>query len=73
MKFVRNRSFTLTTGTGKQSKLRRLTIANPQGSVLNLLLLNIYTYDLPVIFGGKFTYADDLATLDYASDWKALE
>ena len=37
MEFVRNRSFTLTTGDSKRSKLRRLQNALPQVSVLDSL------------------------------------
>ena len=44
---VRHRSFTLTTGDSKQSRLRRLN----------------YTYDLPSITSRKFAYGDDLALL----------
>ena len=47
MELVRNRSFTLTTGDSKQSRLRRLKNGVSQGSVLAPLLFNIYTYDLP--------------------------
>ena len=47
MELVRNRSFILTTRDSKQSRLRRLKNGVPQGSVLALLLFNIYTYDLP--------------------------
>ena len=60
MKFVCNRGFTLTTGTGKQSRLQRLKNGVPQGSVLATLLFNIYIYDLPVTVGRKFAYADEL-------------
>ena len=63
MELVRNRSFTLTTGDSKQSRLRRLKNGVPQGSVLAPLLFNIHTYDLPSIISRKFAYADDLALL----------
>ena len=63
MELVRNRSFTLTTGDSKQSRLRRLKNGVPQGSVLAPLLFNIYTYDLPSMIFRKFVYADDLALL----------
>ena len=58
MELVRNRSFTLTTGDSKQSRLRRLKNGVPQGSVLAPLLFNIYTYDLPSMISRKFAYAD---------------
>ena len=73
MEFVRNRSFTLTTGDSKQSRLRRLKNGVPQGSVLSLLLFNIYTYDLPSMISRKFVYADDLALLHSSGNWKDLE
>ena len=73
MELVRNRSFTLTAGDSKQSRLRRLRNGLQQGSVLAPLLFNIYTYDLPSIASQKYAYADDLA-LRYASqDWKVVE
>ena len=59
MELVRNRSFTLTTGDSKQSRLRRLKNGVPQGSVLAPLLFNIYTYYLPSMIFRKFAYADD--------------
>ena len=46
MELVRNRSFTLTTGDCKQSRLKRFQNGLPQGLVLASLLFNIYTYDL---------------------------
>ena len=73
MELVRNRSFTLTTGDSKQSRLRRLKNGVPQGSVLAPLLFNIYTYDLPSMISRKFAYADDLALLHFSGNWKDLE
>ena len=72
MELVRNRSFTLTTGDSKQSRLCRLKNVLPQGSVLAPLLFNIYTYDLPSIIS-KIAYADDLALLHSSGNWKDLE
>ena len=73
MELVRNRSFTLTTGNGPQSRLRRLKNGVPQGSVLAPLLFNIYISDLPGTIAKKFAYADDLAILHSASNWQTLE
>ena len=73
MELVRNRSFTLTTGDSKQSRLRRLKNGVFQGSVLAPLLFNIYTYDLPFMISRKFAYADDLALLHSSGNWKDLE
>ena len=73
MELVRNRSFTLTTGDSKQSRLRRLENDVPQRSVLAPLLFNIYTYDLPSMISRKFAYADDLALLHSSGNWKDLQ
>ena len=73
MELVRNRSFTLTTGDSKQSRLRRLKNDVPQGSVLAPLLFNINTYDLPSMISRKFAYADDQALLHSSGNWKNLE
>ena len=73
MELIRNRSFTLTTGDSKQSRLRRLKNGVPQGSVLAPLLFNIYTYDLPSMISRKFAYADDLALLHSSGNWNDLE
>ena len=73
MELVRNRSFTLTTGDSKQSRLHRLKNGIPQGSVLAPLLFNIYTYNLPSMISRKFAYADDLALLHSSGKWKDLE
>ena len=73
MDLVQNRSFTLTTGDSKQSRLRRLKNGVPQRSVLAPFLFNIYTYDLPSMISRKFAYADDLALLHSSGNWKDLE
>ena len=73
MELVRNRSFTLTTGDSKQSRLRHLKNGVPQGSVLAPLLFNIYTYDLRSMISRKFAYADNLALLHSSRNWKDLE
>ena len=72
MELVRNRSFTLTTGDSKQSRLRHLKNGVPQGSVLAPLLF-IYTYNLSSTISRKFAYADDLALLHSSGNWKDLE
>ena len=73
MELVRNRSFTLTIGDSKRSRLRRLKNGVPQGSVLAPLLFNIYVYDLPSTVSRRYAYADDLALLYSSDDWKDLE
>ena len=73
MELVRNRSFTLTTGDSKQSRLRCLKNGVPQGLVLAPFLFNIYIYDLPSTISRKFAYADDLALLHSSGNWKDLE
>ena len=73
MELGRIRSFTLTTGDSKQSRLRRLKNGVHQGSVLAPLLFNIYTYDLPFMISRKFDYADDLALLHSSGNWNDLE
>ena len=73
MELVRNKSFTLTTGDSKPSRLRRLKNGLPQESVLAPFLFNISIYDLPSITSKKYDYADDLAILYSSGDWKVLE
>ena len=73
MKLIRNRSFILTTGDSKQSRLCRLKNGLLQRPVLAPLLFNIYTYDLPSIISKKFAYADDLALFHSSGNWKDLE
>ena len=59
---IQNKSFNLTTSSGKQSELRRLKNGILQGSDL-ALLYDIYTYDLPSFASKKYAYADDLALM----------
>ena len=73
MELVQNRSFTLTIGDNKQSRLRLLKNGVPQGLILAPLLFNIYTYDLPSMISRKFAYADDLALLHSSGNWKDLD
>ena len=73
MELVRNQSFTLTTGDSKQSRPGGLKNGVPQGSVLDLLLFKIYTYDLSSMISRKFAYVDDLALLHSSGNWKDLE
>ena len=68
MELVRNRSFTLTTGDRKQSRLRSLRNGLTQRSVLAPLLFNIYIYDLPSMTSQKYVYAYDLALLNASRD-----
>ena len=72
MEFVWNRSFTLTTGDSKPSRLQYLKNGLPQTTAL-ALLFNIYIYDLPFITSKEYAYADDLAILYSSGDWKVLE
>ena len=73
MKLVWSRSFTVTTGENKPSRLRSLKNRIPQVSVLTPLLFNIYIHDLPSITSNTYAYADDLAILHSSGDWKVLE
>jgi len=68
MERVSNRSFTLTTGNGQRSRLRRLKDGVPQGSALALLLFNISTSDLPAIIYRRYAYSDGLAIMHADGD-----
>ena len=58
MELVGNRSFTLTTANGNQSRLRRLKNGVPQGPVLVPLLFNIYTSYFQPVFRGKLVFRE---------------
>jgi len=73
MEMVSNCSFTLVTGNGKRSWLRRLKNGVSQGSVLAPLLFNIYISDLPTTVSRKYAYADGLAIMHADGDWQAVE
>jgi len=73
MEMVSNRRFTLTTGNGQMSRLRRLKNSVPQGYVLAPLLFNIYTSDLPATISRNYAYADDVAIMHADGDWQAVE
>ena len=72
IEMVGNRSFTLTTGNGKRSRLR-LKNGVPQRSVLAPLLFNTYISDLPTTVSRKYAYADDLAIMHADGDWLVVE
>ena len=71
--FIYNRSFTLTNGRGKKSRLQQLKNGIPQGSVLASLLFNIYINDFPPIPSKLYVYANDLAIVHLAAEWSSLE
>ena len=73
MEMVGNRSFTLTTGNGKRSRLRRLRNGVPQGSVLWRPFSSTYISDLPTTVSRKNTYADDLAIMNADGDCQTVE
>jgi len=73
MELIGNRSFTVTTGSNKRSRLRRLKNDVPQGSVLTPLLFNIYTSDMPTTVSRKCAFADDLAIMNANGHWQTVE
>ena len=72
IEFVNNRSFTLTTGGGRKSKLRRLKNGVHQGSVVSQLLFNI-AHDLSLITSRSFVYVNDLALAHPTVEWISLK
>ena len=73
MELVQYRSFTLTTGDNKLSRLCHLKNGVPPVSVLASLLSIIYTYDLPSMISKKFAYVNGLALLHSSGNWKNLD
>ena len=73
MEMVSNCSFILHTNNRQHSRLRRLRNVVPQGSVLALMLLNIYIHDLPTTESKKYRYADNLAILLSNPSWSRVE
>jgi len=73
LELVGNRSFPLTTGNNKSSRLRRLKNGVPQASVLATFLFNIYIYDLPTTVPRKYAYSHHLAIMHTDGDWQAVE
>ena len=54
MELIQNRrSFTFTTGSSKQSRLRRIKNGVTKGLMLALLLYNIYTYNLSFLYKAR--------------------
>ena len=73
MGMVGNRSFTLSTESGKWRGLPCLKDGVPQESVFASLFLNIYTSDLPTTVSRKYAYADELSVLLGDGDWQTVE
>ncbi|KAJ3590758.1 hypothetical protein NHX12_008707 [Muraenolepis orangiensis] len=65
IEMLSNRSFSLQTSDGQQSRLRRLRNGVLQGSV--------YIYNLPETTSRKYGYAEDLAIRKRQPTWKVIE
>ena len=63
MELVQNTSFTLASGSDKQSRLLRLKNGVSQWSVSDSVSNNIYAYNLPSFVTTKYTSANDLTLL----------
>ena len=61
------------TSEGERRRLRRKKNCVLQGSVLSLMLFNIYISDLPETTSRKYGYADHLAILLRRPSWKEME
>jgi len=74
MEMVGNRSFTLTIGNSKRSRLPCLKNGIPQASVLVPHLFNIHISDLRTAVSIKYANADNLAIMHAdGGDWQAVE
>ena len=59
--------------SAQRNRLRRIKNGVTQGSVLSVMLFNIYISDLPETTSRKYGYADDLAILLRRPSWKEME
>ena len=73
MEMLSNRSFVVPSSDGQRSRLRRMKNAVSQGSVLSLMLFNIYINDRPETTSRKYRYVDDMAILLRRPFWKEME
>lgn len=73
VEMLSNHSFILQTRDGQCSRLRRLRNGVLPGSVLFLMLFNIFTFDLPVSTSRKYRYTDNVAILLPQTTWKVVE
>ena len=73
IEMVGNRSFNLTIGKSKRSKLQRFKNGDLPRSVLAPLLFNICIPDLPTTVSRKYAYADDLAIMHVDGNWQVVE
>ena len=58
---------------GKKSCCRTLLNSVPQGSIITLLLFNLYMHDNPPTTTKKFVYADDIALMTCHKDFPEIE
>lgn len=67
-----NRLFKVIIGNA-QNKQKTLNNGLPKGSVLALLLFNLYTYDIRPTDSGKYIQADDIALVAQAKSFDLCE